>query len=66
MRDADGNDVVHFWREEDVEVPQNQGYILGGPYHKDYSILGSILGSTNLWKLPFINEEVQGFGKLSC
>ena len=27
-----------------MEVSQNYGYLLGGPYNKDYSILGSILG----------------------
>ena len=26
-------------------VSQNEGYHFGAPYHKDYSILGSILGS---------------------
>ena len=28
-----------------VGVSQNQGYLFGGPNNKDYSILGSILGS---------------------
>ena len=28
------------------------GYHFGGPHNKDYSILGSILGSPHLWKLP--------------
>ena len=31
-----------------LEVP-----FLGGPYNKDYSILGSILGSPYLGKLPY-------------
>ena len=35
-----------------VEVSQNQGYLIGGPYNKDYSILGSILGSPYFGKLP--------------
>ena len=26
-------------------VSQNYGYLFGGPHSKDYSILGSILGS---------------------
>ena len=33
-------------------VSQNQGYLFGGPYNKDYSILGSILGSPYFGKLP--------------
>ena len=35
-------------------VSQNQGYLFGGPYHKDYSIVGSILGSPYFGKLPSI------------
>ena len=34
-------------------VSQNQGYHFGGPNSKDYSILGSILGSPYLGKLPY-------------
>ena len=34
-------------------VSQNWGYLFGGPYNKDYSILGSILGSPYFGKLPF-------------
>ena len=30
-----------------------RGTFYGGPYSKDYSILGSILGSPCLGKLPF-------------
>ena len=33
-------------------ISQNSGYHFGGPYNKDYSVLGSILGSPYLWKLP--------------
>ena len=33
-------------------VSQNSGY-LGVPYNKDYSILGPILGSPYLGKLPY-------------
>ena len=32
---------------------QNSGYDFGGPHNKDYSILGSILGSLNFGKLPY-------------
>ena len=39
-------------------LPQNQGYHFGGPYKKDYSIWGSILGSLYLWKLPFRSPGV--------
>ena len=34
-------------------VSQNWGYLFGGPYNKDYSILGSILGSPYFGKLPY-------------
>ena len=34
-------------------VSQNKGYLSGGPHNKDYSILGSILGSPYLGKLPY-------------
>ena len=33
-------------------VSQNYGYLFGGPYNKDYSILESILGYPNFGKLP--------------
>ena len=33
--------------------PKIRGTILGGPYDKAYSILGSILGSPSFGKLPF-------------
>ena len=35
-----------------VGSSQNWGYLFGGPHNKDYSILGSILGSPYLGKLP--------------
>ena len=38
-------------------VCQNYGYHFRGPHNKDYSILGSILGSPYLGKLPYV-----GFG----
>ena len=34
-------------------VSQNRGIPFGGPYKKDYSILGSILGSPYVGKLPY-------------
>ena len=34
-------------------VSQNVVYLFGGPYHKDLSILGSILGSSHLGKLSY-------------
>ena len=37
-----------------VVVAQDQGYLVRGPYSKDYSILGSILGYPNFGKLPCI------------
>ena len=30
----------------------NLGYLFGGPHNKDYSMLGSILGSPYIGKLP--------------
>ena len=38
-------------------VSQNKGYLFGGPYNKDYSILGSILGYLNFGKLPFVVSQ---------
>ena len=40
-------------RGKDLGVSQNEGYLNGGPHDKDYSILGSILGSPSFGKLPF-------------
>ena len=34
-------------------VSLNEGYHFGGPKNKDYSILGSILGSPYFGKLPY-------------
>ena len=33
-------------------VSGNYGYHSEGPHNKDHSMLGSILGSDYLWKLP--------------
>ena len=35
-------------------VSQHRGYHFGGPHNKDYIILGSILGSPYLGKLPYL------------
>ena len=40
-------------------VSQNRGYPFGGPNSKDYSILGSILGSPYFGKLQYGSK---GFG----
>ena len=37
-----------------IRVSQNEGCHFGLPHSKDYSILGSILGSTHVWKLQNI------------
>ena len=37
-----------------VGVSESYGYLLGGPNHKDYNILGSILGSPYFGKLPSV------------
>ena len=36
-----------------VGVSQKKVYLVGGPYNKDYSILGSILGSPYVGKAPW-------------
>ena len=40
--------------EAQMGVSQNYGYLFGGPNNKDYSILGSKLGSPYFGKLPNI------------
>ena len=40
-------------------VSQNWGYRFGGPHNKDYSILGSILGSPYFGKVQY--KVVQDF-----
>ena len=45
-------------------VPKNYGYLFGGPYNKDYSILGSILGSPYFGKLPYRDNYYLGFSGL--
>ena len=62
-------------------VSQHYGYLLGDPYNKDYSILGSLLGSPNFGKLPYrftwgyiglhrlirvLGWRVRGFKDLDC
>ena len=44
-------------------VSQNKGYLFGGSYNKDYSILGSILGYPNLrnYHLRCVGDRVLGF-----
>ena len=41
-------------------VSQNYGYLFGGPNNKDYSILGSILGSPYFGKLPYLACKQEG------
>ena len=53
-----------FWGREDLEgqltrtpiwgFPKIKGIFSVGPYNKDYSIFGSILGSPYLGKLPYV------------
>ena len=47
------NCVAPTFEISHMGVSQNYGYPFGGPYNKDYSILGSILGSPYLGKLPY-------------
>ena len=42
--------------------PKIRGTLLGVPYNKDYSILGSILGSPYLGKLPCRWAHIVGVG----
>ena len=42
---------------QDLGVSQNSGYYFGGPYNKDYSIFGSILGFPYFGKLPFEKHQ---------
>ena len=37
--------------------PKIRGYLFGGPIKKDYSILGSILGSPYFGKLPSLHPH---------
>ena len=45
-----------------VGVSQNWGYLFGGPNNKDSSILGSILGSPYVGKLPYRVRLCPPFG----
>ena len=59
-------------------VPKIRGTIFGDPHNKDYSILGSILGSPYLGKLPYTwlprvrylqgdyGEVIRVFERLPC
>ena len=46
---------IKIFRVYEVGISQNKGYLVGGPYNKDYSILGSILGS------PILGNYQVGF-----
>ena len=57
MRGLGGGGISQYTKQvREVAIgggfPKISGTILGGPYNKDYSILGSILGSPHLEKLP--------------
>ena len=39
---------------KDIGVSQNLGVLFEGPNNKDYSLLGSILGSPYFGKLPYL------------
>ena len=45
------------YHNEYMGVSQNWSTLFGGPNNKDYSILGSILGSPNCGKLPYIYSK---------
>ena len=42
------------WQGPYMGVSQNQAYHFGGPNSKDYSIWGSILGSSYFGKVPYL------------
>ena len=44
------------------EFPKIRGTMLGSPYNKDYSILGSIMGSPYFGKLPCRAKAVKDSG----
>ena len=50
-RDGAVFNVDPFWVY--IIISQNLGYLLGGSYNEEYSILGSILGSPYFGKLPY-------------
>ena len=43
-------------------ISQNWGYLIGGPHNKDYSILGSTLGSPYFGKLPYRGSGFRVWG----
>ena len=45
--------------------PKTRGTLLGGPFNRDYSTLGSILGSLYFGKLP-CGESEEGLTVLGC
>ena len=47
-----GKELLNFDLRATRGFPKIRGTFLGGPYNKDYSILGSTLGSPYLGKLP--------------
>ena len=48
-----------IWEIIGIRVSQKQGYLFGDPHNKDHSILGSILGSPYLGKVPY-HENMWG------
>ena len=54
---------VGFFSEAQKGGFPKLGYPFGGPYNKDYSILGSILGSPYFGKLPK-GCSVEAWGKV--
>ena len=48
ISDLDSEKQVKWW----LKIYMS-GFLIGGPHNKDYSVLGSILGSPNFGKLPY-------------
>ena len=42
--------------------PEIRGTLFWGPYNKDYSICGSILGSPHFGKLPYRPQDIVSLG----
>ena len=56
-----GSIGLHIRTDAIWGFPKIRGTLLGGPHNKDYSILGSILGSRNFGKLPYGSRTLRSF-----
>ena len=54
--------ILNLTTPQEMGVYQNEGYHFRGSSKKDYSILGSILGSPYFGKVPNTNNNCDRFG----